>query len=135
MPLSGFIFSILCLILPLLPQMYSSFENISLRIYIRQRLFDGISFASKYSSFQSAFLRGFIFDHGHLILSLLAPNYSSFRNTSLWIYIWRWSFFPISFVLKVFEFPNCVSQDLYSVAVFLSYLFYFKLFKYSKCLS
>ena len=51
MPLSEFIFSGGRLILSLLPQKYQSFQNASRRIYIQQRSFNPISFASKVFEF------------------------------------------------------------------------------------
>ena len=89
--------------------MYSSFQNISIWIYFRQRLFNGISFASKYFSI---------------------------GNASLKIYIRRWSFNPISFSTKLFKFLKCLSLDLYSMTVIFSYLFCLKSFRvFQMCLS
>ena len=51
MPLLRFIFDGSCLILSLFPQKYLSFQNTSLRIYIRQQSFNPISSASKISKF------------------------------------------------------------------------------------
>ena len=73
MPLFEFIFGGGRLILSLLPQRYSSFQNASLRIYIWWHSFNSTSVFSKYQSFQ---------------------------NASLKIYIWRWSFNLISFASK-----------------------------------
>ena len=95
MPLLGFIFGGGCLILSLLPQKYSSFQNASLKIYIRWWSFNLVSFASKISKFSKYLSPRFIFGGGYLILSLLPKKYSSFQNTSFRVYIRRQSFNPI----------------------------------------
>ena len=71
MPLLGFIFGDDRLILSLLPKYYSSFQNASLRTYIRRQSFNLISFCLKYIKVFKMPLSGFIFDGSHLILSLL----------------------------------------------------------------
>ena len=56
MRLLGFIFGGGHLILSLLPQKYSYFQNASLKIYIQWRSFNPFSIFSKYQSFQNASL-------------------------------------------------------------------------------
>ena len=110
MPFSGFIFGGGRLILPLLPQKYSCFQNTSLLGFIldgghlilaksssfQNTCLSGFIFSrscsiltlsSKFSSFQSTSLLGFIFGSDRLILSLLPKKFSNFHNTSLEVQI------------------------------------------------
>ena len=95
MLLSGFIFGEGRLILPLLPQKYSSFQNVSLLGFILGGGHLILSLCLKSIQVFKMPLSGFIFDSGHLILSLLPQKCSSFQNASLKIYIQRQSFNPI----------------------------------------
>ena len=62
--------------------------TLSLRIYIRRRLFNPNSFGLKSTSFHNTSVSGFIFGSGCLILYLLPPNNWSFQKClSLRIYV------------------------------------------------